>query len=110
MVNRFLRFISVPPSCVGPWLDGRAGRSARRSHRRHKKCQTRHTAMEWRLFADVPREDVRRLLAIARRPTLPRNEGGFHRGGAAEGLLLIVEGRFAVAITTPLGETAMLGV
>jgi CRP-like cAMP-binding protein len=66
--------------------------------------------MEWRLFADVPPEDVRRLLAIARRRTFARNEVVFHRGDPANALHLIVEGRFAVAITTPLGETAMLGV
>lgn len=66
--------------------------------------------MEWQLFADVPPEDVRRLLAIARRRTFARGEVVFHRGDPANALHLIVEGRFAVAITTPLGETAMLGV
>lgn len=66
--------------------------------------------MEWQLFADVPAEDVRRLLAIARRRTFARGEVVFHRGDPANALHLIVEGRFAVAITTPLGETAMLGV
>jgi CRP/FNR family cyclic AMP-dependent transcriptional regulator len=66
--------------------------------------------MEWQLFADVPPEDVRRLLAIARRRTFGRGEVVFHRGDPANALHLIVEGRFAVAITTPLGETAMLGV
>jgi CRP/FNR family transcriptional regulator, cyclic AMP receptor protein len=66
--------------------------------------------MEWQLFAGVPEEDVRRLLAIARRRKFARNEVVFHRGDPANALHLIVEGRFAVAITTPLGETAMLGV
>jgi len=66
--------------------------------------------MEWRLFAGVPQEDVRRLLAIARRRTFTRGEVVFHRGDPANALHLIVQGRFAVAITTPLGETAMLGV
>ena len=66
--------------------------------------------MEWQLFAGVPPEDVRRLLAIARRRTFGRGEVVFHRGDPANALHLIVEGRFAVAITTPLGETAMLGV
>jgi CRP/FNR family cyclic AMP-dependent transcriptional regulator len=66
--------------------------------------------MEWQLFAGVPQEDVRRLLAIARRRTFGRGEVVFHRGDPANALHLIVEGRFAVAITTPLGETAMLGV
>ena len=66
--------------------------------------------MEWQLFAGVPQEDVRRLLAIARRRTFGRGEVVFLRGDPANALHLIVEGRFAVAITTPLGETAMLGV
>jgi CRP/FNR family transcriptional regulator, cyclic AMP receptor protein len=66
--------------------------------------------MEWQLFAGVPEEDVRRLLAIARRRTFARGEVVFHRGDPANALHLIVQGRFAVAITTPLGETAMLGV
>ena len=66
--------------------------------------------MEWQLFADVPAEDARRLLAIARRRTFRRGEVVFHRDDPANALHLIVEGRFAVAITTPLGETAMLGV
>jgi CRP/FNR family transcriptional regulator, cyclic AMP receptor protein len=66
--------------------------------------------MEWQLFANVPPEDVRRLLAIARRRTFARNEVVFHRGDPANALHLIVEGRFSVSIITPLGETAMLGV
>jgi CRP/FNR family transcriptional regulator, cyclic AMP receptor protein len=66
--------------------------------------------MEWQLFADVPPEDVRRLLSIARRRTFARGEVVFHRDDPASALHLIVEGRFAVAITTPLGETAMLAV
>jgi CRP/FNR family transcriptional regulator, cyclic AMP receptor protein len=66
--------------------------------------------MEWQLFAGVPAEDVRRLLAIARRRAFGRGEVVFHRGDPANALHLIVEGRFAVAITTPLGETAMLSV
>jgi CRP/FNR family cyclic AMP-dependent transcriptional regulator len=66
--------------------------------------------MEWQLFADVPPKDVRRLLSIARRRTFARGEVVFHRDDPANALHLIVEGRFAVAITTPLGETAMLAV
>jgi CRP-like cAMP-binding protein len=66
--------------------------------------------MEWQLFAGVPEEDVRRLLAIARRRTFGRNEVVFHRGDPANSLHLIASGRFGVAIITPLGDTAMLGV
>jgi CRP/FNR family cyclic AMP-dependent transcriptional regulator len=66
--------------------------------------------MEWELFAGVPEEDVRRLLAIARRRTFDRGEVVFHRGDPADCLHLIAGGRFAVGITTPLGATALLGV
>jgi CRP/FNR family transcriptional regulator, cyclic AMP receptor protein len=66
--------------------------------------------MEWELFADVPADDVTRLLAIARRRTFDRGEIVFHRGDPANALHLIVKGRFAVRITTPLGETATLAV
>jgi CRP/FNR family transcriptional regulator, cyclic AMP receptor protein len=66
--------------------------------------------MEWRLFADVTPEDVTRLLSIARRRTFARGEVVFHRDDPANALHLVVEGRFAVVITTPLGETAMLAV
>lgn len=66
--------------------------------------------MEWKLFADVPAEDLVRLLAIARRRTFGRGEVVFHRGDPANALHLIVQGRFAVRITTPLGETATLAV
>jgi CRP/FNR family transcriptional regulator, cyclic AMP receptor protein len=66
--------------------------------------------MEWQLFADVPPEDVRRLLAIARRRTFARGEVVFHRDDPANALHLIVAGRFAVSITTPLAETALLAV
>jgi CRP/FNR family transcriptional regulator, cyclic AMP receptor protein len=66
--------------------------------------------MKWELFDGVPEEDVRRLLAIARRRTFDRGEIVFHRGDPANCLHLISGGRFAVGITTPLGSTALLGV
>lgn len=66
--------------------------------------------MEWELFAGVPEEDIRRLLAIARRRTFDRGEVVFHRGDPADCLHLIASGRFAVGITTPLGSTALLQV
>ncbi|HEX2292937.1 MAG TPA: Crp/Fnr family transcriptional regulator [Gaiellaceae bacterium] len=66
--------------------------------------------MEWELFGGVPEENVRRLLSIARRRTFGKGEVVFHRGDPADCLHLIVSGRFAVGITTPLGSTALLGV
>jgi CRP-like cAMP-binding protein len=66
--------------------------------------------VEWPLFAGVPAEDVRRLLSIARRRTFRKGEIVFHRDDLAESLLLVVSGRFAVRITTPLGDSALLDV
>ena len=66
--------------------------------------------MEWPLFADVPAEDVRQLLSIARRRTFRKGEVVFHRGDLAESLHLVVRGRFAVRIVTSLGESALLDV
>lgn len=71
---------------------------------------TQTVAMEWTLLEGLPAEDVRRLLSIARRRTFRKGEVVFHREDLAESLHLIVKGRFAVRITTPLGETAMLDV
>ncbi|MGH3103920.1 MAG: Crp/Fnr family transcriptional regulator [Gaiellaceae bacterium] len=66
--------------------------------------------MEWKLFADVPAEELRRLLTIARRRTFARNEVVFHRDDPADTLHLIVSGRFVARVTTPLGEVAALAV
>jgi CRP/FNR family transcriptional regulator, cyclic AMP receptor protein len=71
---------------------------------------TQTVPVEWTLLADLPPEDVRRLLAIARRRTFRKGEVVFHRDDLAESLHLIVKGRFAVRITTQLGETALLDV
>jgi CRP/FNR family transcriptional regulator, cyclic AMP receptor protein len=66
--------------------------------------------VEWQLLADVPPEDVRQVLSIARRRTFSRGEVVFHRDDPADSLHLIVKGRFAVRITTPLGDTALIAV
>jgi CRP-like cAMP-binding protein len=66
--------------------------------------------VEWPLLAEVPPDDVRQLLSIARRRTFGRNEVVFHRGDPADSLHLIVSGRFAVRVLTPLGDSAMLAV
>jgi CRP/FNR family transcriptional regulator, cyclic AMP receptor protein len=70
---------------------------------------SRHT-MEWALFSEVPQDTVRAVLTIARRRTFARGEIVFHRGDPGNALHLISGGRFAVRITTPLGDTATLGV
>jgi len=66
--------------------------------------------MQWRLLAGVPDEEIRRLLTVARRRQFARDEVVFHRDDPGDSLHLIVKGRFAIRIMTPLGDTAMIGV
>jgi CRP-like cAMP-binding protein len=61
--------------------------------------------VEWDLLADVPREEVRELLSIARRRRFDRGVVVCHRGDPGDALHLVVSGRFSVQTTTPLGET-----
>jgi CRP-like cAMP-binding protein len=66
--------------------------------------------VDFGLFSGLPREELSRLVAAARRRTFERNEVVFHRGDPGDSLHLIAKGRFAVRITTQLGETATLAV
>lgn len=66
--------------------------------------------MEWPLLADVPPDEVRHVLSIARRRTFSRGEVVFHRDDPADSVHLIVKGRFAIRVMTRLGETATLAV
>jgi len=66
--------------------------------------------VEWKLFDDIAPEHVRELLQIARRRTFSRGEVVFHRGDPADSLQLVVKGRFATRITTPLGDSALIAV
>lgn len=66
--------------------------------------------MHWRLLADVPDEDVRLLLSVARRRTFDRGEVVFHEEDPADSLHLIATGHFAVARTTPVGDRVWLAV
>jgi CRP/FNR family transcriptional regulator, cyclic AMP receptor protein len=66
--------------------------------------------MEWRLLQEVPAEQVRELLQIARRRRFTRNEVVFHRDDPGDSLHLISKGRFAVRVMTPLGDTATIAV
>jgi len=66
--------------------------------------------MRWRLLDDVPAEDVRMLLSVARRRRFERGEVVFHRDDPGESLHLIVSGRFAVRVMTPVGDTVWLAV
>lgn len=66
--------------------------------------------MEWELFRGVPEEDVRRVLAGARRRSFKRNEVLFHEGDPADSLHLIAKGRVAVQVNTPMGEHTTIDV
>jgi CRP/FNR family cyclic AMP-dependent transcriptional regulator len=66
--------------------------------------------VRWRLLADVPDEQVRLLLSVARRRRFARGEVVFHEGDPGDSLHLIASGHFAVNVMTPLGETVMLTV
>jgi CRP/FNR family cyclic AMP-dependent transcriptional regulator len=66
--------------------------------------------MEWPLLVDLPAEDVRELLAIARRRTFSKDEVVFHRDDPAESLHLIVRGRFGARVQTPVGDSVLFDV
>ena len=66
--------------------------------------------MEWPLLADLEPEDVRQLLAIARRRTFGKGDIVFHRDDPADSLHLIVRGRFSARVVTPQGDSVLLDV
>lgn len=66
--------------------------------------------MRWALLDDVPEEDVRRLLSVARHRRFDRGEIVFHEQDPADTLHLIIKGRFVVRSQTPLGDRAILAV
>ena len=66
--------------------------------------------MQWRLLKDVPAEEVRQLVAISRRLSFQKGEIVFHRGDPGDSLHLVVKGRFALRIMTPVGDSVTIGV
>ncbi len=66
--------------------------------------------VEWPLLADLPADDIRQLLAIARRRTFEKGEVVFHRDDPADSLHLIVRGRFAARLQMQLGDSVLLEV
>jgi CRP-like cAMP-binding protein len=66
--------------------------------------------VRWRLLSEVPAEDVRLLLSVARRRRFQRGEVVFHRDDPGDSLHLIASGRFAVRVMTPLGEMVWIAV
>ena len=66
--------------------------------------------MQWLLLGDLPPEELRRVLGVARRRTFTRGEVVFHQGDPADALHLIEKGRFVVRVTTSLGDRATLAI
>jgi CRP/FNR family transcriptional regulator, cyclic AMP receptor protein len=62
------------------------------------------------LLSAIGDDDAQLLLAQSHRRRFDRGEVVFHRGDPADTLHVIVQGRFAVYIATPLGDRAMLSV
>jgi len=62
------------------------------------------------LLEGLPADDVRELLSVARRRTFQKGEVVFHRDDLAESLHLVVRGRFAVRVSTPVGDNVLLDV
>jgi CRP-like cAMP-binding protein len=58
----------------------------------------------------VPEAEVRRLLQVARRRSFRRGEVVFDRDDPSDFLHLVVRGRFAIRVMTPLGEQATIAV
>lgn len=71
---------------------------------------TQTYVVEWPLLADLPPDDVRQMLAIARRRTFARGEVVFHRDDPADSLHLVVRGRFGARVLTPLGDSVLVDV
>jgi CRP/FNR family cyclic AMP-dependent transcriptional regulator len=66
--------------------------------------------VSWRLFESVPADELREVIAIARRRAFARGEVVFHDGDPSDSLHLVVKGRFAVKVVTPRGNVAALWV
>jgi CRP/FNR family transcriptional regulator, cyclic AMP receptor protein len=66
--------------------------------------------VEWWLLEGVPEDEVRQLVSVGRRRTFRRGEVVIHQNDPADSLHLIVKGRFAIGVSTPLGERATVAV
>ena len=60
------------------------------------------------LFSGAPADRVRQVLEAGRRRRYARNEVVFHEGDVAASLHVILAGRFAVRVSTHVGEDATL--
>lgn len=66
--------------------------------------------MEWPLLSGLPPDEVRRVLAHARRRRFAAREVLFHEGDLGDSLYLVDQGRVAIRVTTAAGDTATLAV
>ncbi len=66
--------------------------------------------MKWELLDGLADTEVQALLSIARRRKFARGEVVFHEHDPADTLHLVDKGRFAVRVSTPLGDTAILSI
>jgi len=66
--------------------------------------------MPSRLLDTLDEAEQRQVLAVARRRRFKRNEVVFHDGDPGDTLHLIIRGYFAIRITTPEGNQAMIRV
>jgi len=66
--------------------------------------------VKWELLDGLAEAEVQALLSIARRRKFARGEVVFHEHDPADTLHLVDKGRFAVRVSTPLGDTAILSI
>ena len=64
--------------------------------------------MDWSLLSWLPEEEKRALIQGARRRRFAKGEVVFHEGDPGETMHLLVKGRVAVRLSTPLGDRALL--
>jgi CRP-like cAMP-binding protein len=61
------------------------------------------------VIADLPQEDLHRLLAVGRRRSFARGEVIFHEGDLADTLHFILKGRVAATVTSRYGQQLTFG-
>src|SRR5215212_9266396 len=76
----------------------------------HPALRAYDQTVQWRLLAGVEDTELQQLISVARRRRFDRHEVVFHRDDPADSLHLIVKGRFAVRIMTPVGDTVTISV
>ena len=64
--------------------------------------------MDWSLLSWLPEDEKRALIQGSRRRRFAKGEVVFHEGDPGESMHLLVKGRVAVRLSTPLGDRALL--